>query len=100
MISVLFMSVDGAADIVNDGHPHGDATSHQVTDLEANGQTQAPDSEGDSDHCERCCHGHSSGIAPQVASIVAPVTASDRRVNSAHQVRNLSQAPLTPPPNA
>ena len=102
ILSVLFVSLEGAADMVMDGVPHGDDTAHQSEfghPLEEH-DGSVPDSELDGDHCNHCCHGHSSTITSQVASVIAPVIASDSRAEHNNQVRNFAQAPPTPPPNA
>ncbi len=102
MISVLFMSLEGAADVVMDGVPHGDDVSHQSEfghPLEDH-DGSVPDTELDGDHCQHCCHGHSSSITSQLFSFVPPMNAGDRRVDTQSDVRNFGQAPPTPPPNA
>lgn len=97
MISVLFMSVDGAADSVTEGHAHGDGAIHVADNLESNPPI---DTEPDDDHCERCCHGHSTSISVTVAEVTAPFVAVDQRTGRSGYVRNFAQAPPTPPPNA
>ncbi len=98
MISMLFMSVDGAADLVNQGHPHGDSAVHQVSNLDATEKAQTADSEGD--HCERCCHGHTASMTTQIVSMNTAPMNSDSRIARSPHVRNFAQAPPTPPPTA
>jgi hypothetical protein len=102
MISVLFVSLEGTTDVVMDGVLHGDDVVHHSEfgySLEDH-DGSVTDSELNDDHCQHCCHGHSSTITSQVDSIVAPVLAGDRRVDNQIDVRNFAQAPPTPPPNA
>ena len=100
MISVLFMSVDGAADSVTRGHAHGDAAKHSAALLEPAEADHTSDTDPDTDHCERCCHGHSAGISATVASATTPFMRSDHGAGRSAFVRNFAQAPPTPPPNA
>lgn len=97
---MLFMSVDSAADLVIQGHPHGDNGTH--INSEADGATQPPtsDNEPQADHCERCCHGHSASAIVQISAMTALPMNSDRCLSLASQHFNFSQAPPTPPPNA
>ena len=91
MISVLFVSLEATADVVTDGVPHGDDVAHQ---------SEFGDTELDGDHCQHCCHGHSSTITSQPAAFIAAMIAGARRVDNLVDVRNFGQAPPTPPPNA
>lgn len=99
MISVLFMSVDGAADTAINGHAHGDGAYHQDNDHPAH-PDQTSDTEGAGDHCERCCHGHTAGITSQVAAIKTPFVAGSHEPSRSPRVRNVAKAPPTPPPTA
>ena len=100
MISVLFMSVEGAADIVIKGHSHADGPVHQLDGSESTKPDPNSDTEGNSDHCERCCHGHTASITAQVAAIKTPFATGDHQLGRSPHVRNFAQAPPTPPPNA
>ena len=102
IFSVLFLSLEGATDVAIDGVPHGDEGAHLSEfghPLEEH-DGSVPDSQLDGDHCEHCCHGHSSTIVSQLASINAPLIASGHRAEKKDRVRNFTQAPPTPPPNA
>ncbi|HNP65445.1 MAG TPA: hypothetical protein PKH39_16030 [Woeseiaceae bacterium] len=102
MISVLFVSLEATADVVTDGVPHGDDVAHQSEfghPLEDH-DGSVPDTELDGDHCQHCCHGHSSTITSQPAAFIAAMIAGARRVDNLVDVRNFGQAPPTPPPNA
>jgi len=102
IFSVLFVSLESAADVVMDGFPHGDDASHQQEfghHLDAH-EDGSPSSDLDGDHCNHCCHGHSSSIAGYVSITVPIFNADGQRVRPAPHVRNLAQAPPTPPPNA
>lgn len=95
ILSVLFLSVDGAADTVTKGHAHGDGAAYQLSE-------DPPDSgtEEFSDHCERCCHGHSTNMTLQAGSEATSLIERDHIARYVAHVRNFLQAPPTPPPNA
>ena len=101
MLSVLFLSVDGAADVASEGHPHSGDLAHQLdADMSVSADTNSdtgPDQ--DADHCEHCCHGHVVSITVQ---LFAPtlIGATDHQCFGAPHVVNHAQAPPTPPPNA
>lgn len=102
MVSVLSVSLEGAADIVVDGYPHGDETSHQEEfghSLVAHDGEQS-DTELDGEHCDHCCHGHSAGVTNSIASLATPFVAADQKAGRSAHVRKFAQAPPTPPPNA
>ena len=92
---MLFMSVDGAADLASQGHSHSDTVVHQVGDLYIPADTQT--SKSDEDHCERCCHGHTAGITTPITSVNAATTNNDHRLAHSANVDNFAQAPPTPP---
>lgn len=102
IFSLLFVSLEGATDVVIDGVPHGDDASHQQEfghPLDAHdGETS--DTELDGEHCNHCCHGHTAGISATVASLSTPYVTSDRPSGNSNHVHNFAQAPPTPPPNA
>jgi len=100
MISVLFMSVDGAADVATSGHPHGGDPGHLIDEHSVVSPNANSESEIDIDHCEHCCHGHTSSITGRVTIVVPMLIASDQRVGRTPHVYNIAQAPPTPPPNA
>jgi len=93
ILSVLFMSAEGAFDMMIDGHPHDDNLSQQV---DTNSNT---DTEQDATHCEHCCHGHLVSIGVQHASMALVYVTGHQRRSTPH-VLNHDQAPPTPPPNA
>jgi hypothetical protein len=85
-----------------DGVPHGTDETHQSEfghSLQAHDGDQS-DTELDGEHCEHCCHGHSAGLNTVVAALTMPYTRSNQRIASPSHIRNLAQAPPTPPPNA
>jgi hypothetical protein len=96
MISVLFMSVDGAADTVINGHAHADSGALQVDD----GTSASLTTDTDDDHCERCCHGHSASITAQMTVTKAQFVVCSHPLSRSVLLRNFAQAPPTPPPNA
>ncbi len=64
LLSFLFASIEGAADVVLDGIPHGDPIGHEQEyghSLEAH-DGEMSDAELDGEHCDHCCHGHSSSL--------------------------------------
>jgi len=98
MISVLFMSVDGAADVASTDHPYGGAPAYFVDKHTGSSPATGLGSTLDVDHCEHCCHGHTSSITGHVSVVVPVLIAGDYQVRRAPHVRNLAQAPPTPPP--
>ena len=100
MISVLFMSVDGAADVATTGHPHGGDPEHFIDEHTITSLDATSESELDIDHCDHCCHGHTPSITGQVTTALPTLILSDQRIGIAPHVRNFAQAPPTPPPNA
>lgn len=102
IVAFLAVSLEGAAEVVVDGVPHGDEAAHQAEfghALDAH-DGSTPDSELDGEHCEHCCHGHASSIT---ASVSATGAAMIERVHSLARGANLhtlTHAPPTPPPNA
>lgn len=102
ILSVLFVGLESAADVVMDGYPHGDDASHQEEfghQLDAH-EDGSPSSELDGEHCQHCCHGHSASITGDITIAVPTLVADDPRIRRAPYVGNFAQAPPTPPPNA
>ena len=102
-VSFLFVSIEGAADVVVDGMLHGDATSHQEEfghPLDAHGG-ELSDTELDGEHCNHCCHGHCSGITHYsdltTSQVLAHENPHDRYID---HLRALLLTPPTPPPDA
>ena len=96
LLSFLFMSIEGAADVVVDGIPHGGHDSHLEEfghALDAHGG-ELSDTELDGDHCDHCCHGHSSEIAE--SDLVSKFSSSVRG-GPAFQDEPLPDFLLTPP---
>jgi hypothetical protein len=52
------------------------------------------------DHCEHCCHGHTSVMVPNTESPHLGCGAVSYGLYTNASVLNFSQAPPTPPPNA
>lgn len=102
MISVLFASMDSVMDTAFDGVPHGDEVAHLDEfghSLDAHDGTSS-DTELDGEHCDHCCHGHSSSITGVSVAVHVPPTSESVIADSASLLRNFAQAPPTPPPNA
>lgn len=103
-ISVLFMSVEGAADLLVDGGlPHADDVASHESEfghaLEAH-EDETSSGELDDEHCKHCCHGHSAGATGQFTPVTTAFVASEHIVRRSVFVLNFAQAPPTPPPNA
>ncbi len=99
MISVLFMSLDGAADIESTGHPHGDDGGQLYAAQTVSSVDTASASDFDVQHCEHCCHGHTFSIVGQIAAILPSLIDTDQQAAVAPQIRHSAHAPPTPPPN-
>ena len=98
ILSMLFLSLDGAIDIASQGHPHADAAELAgVDDVAA--KLPGGDTDTERSHCETCCHGHISSIVVQLPSM--PFCAAGAGISPpiAFSFRH-SKAPPTPPPNA
>jgi len=91
IISILFLSVEGAVVPVADGHQHGDTSAH-LTDSDHSTST---DSE---DNCQHSCHNHTSCFSQQLIAISDNIISQQFSFYDL-QVTNLAQAPPTPPPN-
>ncbi|MEL7025277.1 MAG: hypothetical protein AAGL69_16205 [Pseudomonadota bacterium] len=102
ILSMLFMSIEGASDMLLDGVPHGNDAAHAAEFGHAldKHDGSVSDSQLDGDHCEHCCHGHCTAIVSQVDPCVAPLSTDERRGANQNVLRNFAQAPPTPPPNA
>lgn len=102
LISVLFLSLDSAADRVSDGHPHGGMDDVNGTLLLCLSPTVDDEEHRDIDenHCEHCCHGHASSIATDARknAVLNPTSPASRRLTQLN-ARD-GTAPPTPPPNA
>ena len=98
MVSMLFVSVEGVAESVDDNSFHQTHHAH-ADDMENN---WFPDSDGDdhtADSCEHFCHLHALGL-------IVTYTAPDIDTFQFFQITRFEQglertvAPPTPPPNA
>ena len=92
VFSLLFMSLDGAADRVSVGDPHDDGTARLV-------DGSATDTCFDGEHGEHGCHGHVAGISVSFVVSVAAVGPADPQYSAMPYMLNYAQAPPTPPPN-
>ncbi len=101
LLSFLFVSIEGTADVVLDGIPHGDPISHEQEfghSLEAHDGEQS-DAELDGDHCEHCCHGHSSSLAHS-HFVNVPVEDGKQSLDPRDDLLpDLPLSPPTPPPD-
>jgi hypothetical protein len=98
ILSMLFLSLDGAIDIASEGHPHEDAAEPVDADAVAAAEP-GEDTDTEHNHCEHCCHGHVSSIVVQLPSMPFHATATGFSPPVAFSFRH-SKAPPTPPPNA
>jgi len=90
MISMLFMSVDGAADIAFTGHPHGGEPTHLIDKHAVASMDFSLGVELDIDHCEHCCHGHTFSISVQMNFALPMLVTSDQRIVATPCVRNFA----------
>ncbi len=101
LLSFLFASIEGAADVVMDGIPHGDPTGHEQEyghALEAHGGDLS-DAELDGEHCEHCCHGHSSSLTHSYFVNVSPAAGKQPFDLLDDLLPDLLLSPPTPPPD-
>ena len=97
ILSILFLSLDGAIDIASQGHPHEDA-AELVDAGSVAAKIPGGDTDTEPDHCEHCCHGHVANIVVQLPSMPFYATATGFSAPIAFSLRH-SKAPPTPPPN-
>ncbi len=99
IVSLLFVSLEGATEVIEDvvpagyntGHPHELGHTVDIDNTEI-------DTEFDCEQCKHCCHVHSSSLSPQVSTITMTFVRIDLRIGRSAHVRNFAQAPPTPPP--
>ena len=102
ILSVLFVGMESAADVVVDGYPHGDDTSHQQEfghQLDAH-EDGVSNSELDGDHCDHCCHAHSAGICLSISTLNQSFDSDEQIAIRPYGLSNSAQAPPTPPPTS
>jgi len=100
MLSVLFMSAEGAMDVASDGLPHGDDLMHQIDATMSSSSDTSSDSDLEGVHCEHCCHGHVISITGHFLACTAHIDATEYQRGEMPHVLNYAQVPPTPPPNA
>ncbi len=102
VVALLVMSMEGTIDSVFAAEKlHIDSFEHHLDSAE---QHQANADHGGSgeqsnDHCENCCHGHTSCLS----AVTIMVTDSDANAALSYkhpQFHYFALAPPTPPPNA
>lgn len=96
LISMLFVSIEGAADMGKSGHAHDEHASLHIDPDEVG--AAIPDK--DASHCDHCCHGHINVIGSVLIPIHSRIPAGNQRPLSSLFVKNYAQAPPTPPPTA
>lgn len=97
IVAMLFMSVEGAAETVDDAHFH--QTHHAHAD-DANNQW-FPDSDGsghEGESCEHFCHAHVVVLTTQIVLPGVPKLGHYMPALPAYAVSR-SPEPPTPPPN-
>lgn len=101
VISMLYVSVEGAWDMAWESHAHQESAAHQLDFADADASNKAsgnPSEDVDANHCGHLCHGHTSAIAVAGFAFAAADLHDYRTLNSTpHSIP--SQAPPTPPPN-
>ena len=95
IVAMLFMSLEGAAEPVNDTQFHQTHHAHDA------GDQWFPDSDGndhDGDSCEHFCHAHAAALTARLSFSGMPML---RHFAPAHvaQARTRGAAPPIPPPN-
>jgi len=100
ILSMLFMSLDGAADLVIKGQPHDGESGHVLIAYAVISPDIIPVHDADIGYCAHCYHNHVASIPAQVASITMTLTPGDRFVARSRHLRHLALAPPTPPPTA
>ncbi len=99
VLSLLFLSMDGAADRVSVSHPHDDGQARQVDVTKSMSADTGTDVDPD-EHDTHYCHGHVAGISVSFAVAAAPAGVADPRYGVMPYLLTYAQAPPTPPPNA
>ena len=100
ILSLVLVSLEGAADVFAENFPHGDETSHLEEfghGLQAHGG-ELSDAELDGEHCQHCCHGHCSASA-STAIAYSPLLVQNRQSLYTSNITERPLAPPTPPPN-
>ena len=102
ILSILLVSVEGAADVVVNGVPHGDPAGHLQEfghSLEAHSD-ESSNAVSVDEHCEHCCHGNCSSISQSELMTTAAETHGTTQTHYVDQLRSLFLSPPTPPPDA
>ncbi len=93
------MSTEGAWDLANESHSHGDNYAQQ-SDVDDQADTDPnPLPDGDENQCGHLCHGHMSTVATNLAHF-GLVQSDGYFAFRSTLFSSRSQAPPTPPPNA
>ncbi len=102
ILSFLFVGIEGVADVVMDGTPHSDATSHQQEfghALDAH-DGKVSDAALDGEHCNHCCHGQCFSTADSNLTTLSAHPYKGEPTPYADQLQVLVLTPPTPPPDA
>lgn len=94
LISLLFVSIEGAADLGEVGHAHT-GHAHEGTDTVVD-----PAQDIEAGHCEHCCHGHTVAVVGSEKAGLIPSPVTNLRARHSNHFANFPQTPPTPPPNA
>ena len=97
LVSMVFVSVEGVSDAVDDLGFH--QTHHSHADDAAN--PWYPDADGDEnalDSCEHFCHGHSVGLIGQLLVAAIPKSGVYTLIRPAEAATQFREPP-TPPPD-
>jgi hypothetical protein len=99
VISMISINLESAADSIIGSHSHGSDSAH-FPSLGETPESQQQDLESGTDHCKKCCQGHSTGISTTVVSLKMHVLEANPNHCQSIFVKNYAHAPPTPPPNA
>ncbi len=104
ILFLLYVSVEGAADVFAEGVPHNDEAGH-LYQPDSGFAPTAQDGdlysgELDGEHCKHCCHGHAATIVASLGPPVAGAAGDQQKSGLSVVVARYSRAPPVPPPNA
>ena len=100
ILSLILVSLEAMSDLDIGDLLHNDDQSHLKEfghGLSSHGG-ELSDEELDGEHCQHCCHGHTSSISGHLTAMNCDVTDQRFSIYEPH-ILNFAQAPPTPPPN-
>ena len=101
LVLFLFVSVEGAADMVVHGLPHDHSIIHEKTHDHSADELEGEHVHADSDglHCDHCCHAHFSSIAHLHAISFSVEHSGETMELSDDAMPEFLITPPTPPPD-